>query len=245
LFNETVFGSALVLAVSNGVYLAGSDAAPSTPNIVDTHAFIARYDTSGVRLWNRQFDNPPSFECACVPYGLSGDSSGIYVGGNTYDRSLPGETPFSSGGGSFLRKYDWNGNTIWTNGEAGSGIGTISAGQSGLYLFGGGLARYDGNNGNRVWSVPIEGKVTGFAVGDRGVYTGGNVVTGEGVKALLVAYDQSASLVLGGVNPPYSFIIVGVIIGSIPLCTLLARWRFVKRASRASKVSTNRYDSKK
>jgi hypothetical protein len=244
LSNETVFGSVLVFAFSNSVYLAGSDAAPSTPTIVDTHAFIAHYDTSGVQLWNRQFDNPPSFQCACVPYGLSGDSSGIYVGGNTYDRSLPGETPFSYGGGSFLRKYDWNGNTVWTTGEAGSGIGTISASQPGIYLFGGGLARYDGSNGNRVWSVPIQGKVTGFAVGGGRVYTGGSVDTSEGIKALLVAYDQSASLVLGGVNPPYSFIIVGSIIGSIPLGILLARWRFMKRGSRASKVSINRYDSK-
>jgi len=40
---------------------------------------------------------------------------------------------------------------------------------------------------------------------------------------LLVAYDQSASLVLGGVNPPYSFLILGVFPGAVAVGILLMR----------------------
>jgi len=160
--NETAFGPVLVFASSNSVYFAGSDKIPYRP--VDTHAFIARYDTNGVQLWNRQFDTSPSLWCACVPAGLSGDSSGIYVSGGIYDYH------FLNGVSPFLRKYDSNGNAVWATGHAG---GKISVNQSGLYSLGGYLERYDPSNGNRVWSVPTQGAVADYVVGENGVYTGG------------------------------------------------------------------------
>ena len=212
LSNETVFGPVLVFASSNGVYFAGSDEIPLRP--VDTHAFIARYDTSGAQLWNRQFDTSPSFWCACVPGGLSGDSSGIYVSGAIYDNH------FLNGVSPFLRKYDSNGNPVWATGQAG---GKISVTQTGLYSLGRYLERYDPSDGNRVWSVQTQGRVADYTVGENGVYTGGNVFTSEGIKSLLVGYDQSASLVLGGVNPPYSFLILGSFPGAVAIAILLVR----------------------
>jgi hypothetical protein len=231
LANAMPESSILVYVTSTGIYLAVSDPVYAGP-LVDTHAFVARYDLSGVLVWNRQFDNHPSFECACVPRGLSGDASGIYVGGQTYDRSLPGETSFSYGGGSFLRKYDWNGGIVWTTGKADSGIGKISVNQLGIYLFGEGLERYDGSNGNRVWSVAIQGGAAAdLVVGENRVYTGGSerssdIYTGN---ALLVGYDQSASLVLGGVNPPYSFLILGAFPGAVAIGIILARRSWAAR----------------
>jgi outer membrane protein assembly factor BamB len=205
LYNETFFGTLLVSATSGGVSLAGSGPAPSTPYIVDTHAFIARYDASGALIWNHRFDTP-GFECACVPYDLSTDTSGIYAGGRTYDKSLPGETPFSYGG-SFLRKYDFNGTVVWTTGQAGSAIGKIFADKTGMYVFGDSLARYDTSGGNRIWSVPIltQGSPSDFAVGNDEFYSGGTIFSGADTLALLVGYSQSASLVIGEVNPPTLF----------------------------------------
>lgn len=243
LTNETFSGPLLVFAAPGSVFVAGSGPAPTTATAVDTHAYIARYDNSGNPVWYRQFDALPSFECACVPYGLTGDTSGIYVGGVTYDRSLPGETSFGYGGGSFLRKYDWSGNTVWTNGEAGSSIGKISINQSEMYAFAGGLVRLDAANGNLVWAIRTLGQGSDFAVGDNGEYVGGSVIAGANTNALLVAYAQSASLVIGGVNPPYSFIILGAVVGIIPLGILSARWRVMKSASRTLKVSISRFVS--
>jgi putative pyrroloquinoline-quinone binding quinoprotein len=219
----TADGVVLLSADSNGVYLA-------------THAFIARYDTSGFQVWSRQFDDSLGFKCVCNPYGLSEDASGVYVGGFT-DRSLPGETAFTGTiGGSFLRKYDVNGSVVWTTGQAGNSIGKISANQSGIYLISGNyivdpLERYDGANGNRLWSVSDQGSsfdiasISDIAAGENGVYTGGSLVAGG---ALLVGYDKSASLVLAGVNPPYSFILAGLVLGTIPIGTFLARRQLKK-----------------
>jgi hypothetical protein len=206
-------GSVLVDADPNGVYLAGSD--PWINDTTGTHAFLSRYDSNGNLVWKRPLDNLPRFKCACHPYSISGDATGIYLGGHTNDRSLPGETSFNYGG-SFLRKYDPDGNVLWTTGDSGSWIAQISTNGLSVYSMENGLARYNAGNGNRAWIFPAYGNA--IAAGESGVYL-------AEASGLLVSYSDSPSLVLFGINPPYSFIVVATIAGIIAFSILLKRKR--------------------
>ncbi len=209
-------GSVLVSADSNGTFVAGSDLFMNSTT--STRAFISRIDASGGVAWTRLFD-PPNNLCLCHPYGLSSDSSGAYVGGLT-ERSLPGETYFSSGGGSFLRKYDPKGNILWTGGNPGGYIQFLSVGGQSVYTFEGAIARYDSYNGNTEWSF-YGGGILGTSGGD-GFYA----VSRDG---RIEKYSQSASLEFFGVNPPYSFLITGILVSITPAAILLLRIRQGRR----------------
>ncbi|OLD34223.1 MAG: hypothetical protein AUI50_07340 [Crenarchaeota archaeon 13_1_40CM_2_52_14] len=207
LANETSWdpeGSVLVYADPNGFYLAGSGLAS-----------ISRYDTGGNSVWNRRLDNP-GFGCGCQAYALSGDKTGIYLGGR--DSLSPNN--------SFLRRYDLNGNILWT-GKPDSAIARISANGPSVYSMENGLARYDSSNGNRLWIFPAYGSA--IAAGESGVYLAES-------NGLLVSYSDSASLVLFGVNPPYSFVVVSTSVGVPVLMILLKKRSLNKRAQRIPAV---------
>jgi uncharacterized protein (TIGR03437 family) len=95
-------------------------------------AFVRRYDTSGNLQWTRQFgtiDNE-------VAYGALADDSGVYVAG--YTRSVVGAASLG-GEDAFLRRYDSNGNALWTiqtgsvNDDYAYGVATDAAG---IYIAG-------------------------------------------------------------------------------------------------------------
>ena len=201
--------SLLVYADQNGPYLAGWGF-PS----------ISRFDTNGNIVWTRQVDSS-GFKCDCHPFGLAGDGSGIYIGGSDSLSSTY----------SFLRKYDLNGNVLWSSSGPVSTVDEISANQLSVYTVerAGVIARYDGGNGNRLWSFATIG---GATAGQNGVY----VATGSE----LVNYSESASLVLFGINPPYSFIMISTIPGVIILTVLLKRRSWTRQAQRNAR--TPHYD---
>jgi hypothetical protein len=94
-------------------------------------AFIRRYDASGNEAWTRQFGTIDG-ETA---YGVTTDSTGIYVAGSTTG-SLVGQAEGTDG---FLRKYDAIGNVIWTRQFGTSGRDTVysvAAGALGVYVAG-------------------------------------------------------------------------------------------------------------
>lgn len=198
----------LISAVADGVYLAGSDVFINYTT--NTHAFISKLDGLGNTVWTRSLDSSGSF-CSCRPFGLSADSSGVYFGGWTA-KSLQGENSFGSGG-SYLRKYDPNGNVLWTNGNAGSSMYQVFPGGSSVYARESGITAYAANSGNMFWSFSTGGVLeTAFA--DGFLTSGSNG---------LVKYTPSASLVLFGINPPYSFLMVAVPLVIIPGSLLLRK----------------------
>ncbi len=136
-------------------------------------------------------------------------------------------------------KYDLVGNQVWVknfDSPDGTTVGSprISVDSSGIYLgvttsFSGYLMRFDSDS-NRVWSLEIPGSANAVSVGQDGVYVGGGAPT----NALLAKYAQSSSLVLFGVNPPFSFGLVALLGGVVVLSLFWLR-RLRKRGIRRPK----------
>jgi len=97
---------------SRGTYAAGEIT-------VGTHvdAFVRKYNAQGTLQWTRQFGTDAQPDGAVA---VTGDDSGIYVVGYI-NSALPGQTQLGSVD-SFLRKYDENGQELWTR-----QFGTIKA----------------------------------------------------------------------------------------------------------------------
>lgn len=124
-----------ISAHDSGIYVAGATfgtfPGQSTAGLSD--AFVRKYDFDGNELWTRQFGSP-SFDLAS---GVSVDATGVYVAGITTS-TLPGQTG-PGGTDAFLRKYDVNGNELWTR-QFGSPVVdhayAVSAHPSGAYVAG-------------------------------------------------------------------------------------------------------------
>jgi outer membrane protein assembly factor BamB len=97
----------LAVAASGHIYVAGdvSGTLPDQGGGIVGGGYVRKYNSNGTKLWTRQFDAEVN--------SVSVDGSGnIYVAGIAY-RTLPGQ----SGAGredAYVRKYDANGNQIWT-----------------------------------------------------------------------------------------------------------------------------------
>ena len=98
-------------------------------------AYLRKYDSEGSELWTRQFGSQ-DFDLA---WNVAIDDTGnLYVVGWTRG-AFPGQTPLGDFD-SFARKYDGDGNEIWTHqfgtnhDEVASGVVVDGAGN--LYLVG-------------------------------------------------------------------------------------------------------------
>jgi len=92
------------------VYVAGytEGELPGQTSAGYDDAFVRKYDTEGNEIWTQQFGTG-SYAYA---YDIIADSSGVYVAGYIVG-ALPGQTQVSTID-AFVRKYDLNGNEIWT-----------------------------------------------------------------------------------------------------------------------------------
>jgi hypothetical protein len=119
----------------SGLYVAGfvAGSLPSQITSGDRDAFVRRYDPSGSEQWTRQFGTATEDR----PFGLVADASGAYVVGHT-NAGLPGQVA-AGGTDAFARKYDVNGNELWTRqfGTSGAdrGLGA-TADPAALYIVG-------------------------------------------------------------------------------------------------------------
>ncbi len=120
---------------SSGVYVAGT-----TPGLLGIQtlptfaydAYVRKYDASGTLQWTRQFGTADND----VAYGAFADATGVYVVG--YTKGVLG-TATLGGADVFVRRYDSNGNALWTL-QTGSvdddyGYG-VAADASGIYIGG-------------------------------------------------------------------------------------------------------------
>jgi hypothetical protein len=196
--NSTIQGADVHVGPTQ-IYLTGS---------LSNLGFLSSYESNGTLAWTHQF------ACNCVPSSVSTDSTNIYVSG------------LGSGTVS-LSKFDWNGGILWTKDIAApdlTGIDDVhmSVDQSGIYFAmttvrSGFLMRYD-TNGSQAWSVQIHRRLNAISLAQSGVYVGGDDGFSQGpLNAFVTEFSQSSSLVLFGVNPPFSFAIVGVLGGAVAL----------------------------
>ena len=217
LLDNSTTGPLFLYVDSDGIFISGSNTGSAAYSGTQV-AVVRKYDTQGNLSWNQ------TLSCDCNPTGVSGDISGIYVVGQARG-ALPGQV-WSGSTDTFIRKYDFNGNSLWTS-EFGSPDYTtsispqISAVRSGVYLTvdtggssGGFVMKYDGN-GRQEWSVEMQRVVsavmpipfpTVLSAGTGAVYLGGSRPSPD---AFIAAMSTSSSLVIFGINPPGSFLVVG------------------------------------
>jgi Beta-propeller repeat len=105
------------------VFVAGNtlDALPGQASSGSRDAFLRKYDTNGTEIWTRQFGSSGIDLVA----GVSVDSSGNATIAGHAAGTLPGQT----GAVTFVRKYDANGDEIWTR-QFGSGGADSASGVS-------------------------------------------------------------------------------------------------------------------
>jgi uncharacterized protein (TIGR03437 family) len=121
-----------VFVGADGVYVAGFTGGelPGQINAGDRDAFVRKYDFDGNELWTRQFGTSDSDSVV----GLTGDVTSLYVVGQTAG-TLPG-TDVSGAGTGYVRKYDLEGNHIWSRQYDAIPFGISADGASGVYVGG-------------------------------------------------------------------------------------------------------------
>ena len=177
-----------VSVAADGVYMGGftSSALPGQALQGSVDAFVSKYDINGNPLWTSEFGASPPFNIdhgnITEIVGVSAAADGVYVTGFTYG-TLPGQT-LSGSPDIFVRKYDPNGNVLWTV-QFGSpnGNGTVvgvSAAADGVYVAGrtdvNFVRKYD-FNGNILWTSQLETanmNVWAVSATAQGVYVAGS-----------------------------------------------------------------------
>ena len=177
---------------ATGVYVAGfvrtALSGQTYSGAID--AFVRKYDQNGNELWTRQFGTAGDDEVT----GVTVDPTGIIVVG-TVGGSLPGQTS-AGNSDAYVRKYDLNGNDIWTS-QFGTtsidGAREVTTDSTGIYVGGYTLGALPGQtsfrgydafvrkfdiNGNEQWTQQFGSfgneYANGIAVDVTGVYVVGS-----------------------------------------------------------------------
>lgn len=175
--NDDDYGQRLAVDASENIYVTGftNGALPDQANLGFTDAFLMKYDSAGNLDWLRQFGTIFPDRSG----GIALDSSGVYVSGQT-GGTFAGQTNLGQSD-VFLRKYDFNGNVLWTRqfGAAGddSNNGGAAADSSGVYVAAGSAVyKYDAA-GNFIWknqsAAAQASAILAMTVGMRGLYIAG------------------------------------------------------------------------
>jgi hypothetical protein len=111
-FGTSAYESALGVATdgSGNVYVVGytNGALAAAASNYNGDAFVRKYDLNGTVIWTRQFGNTSTTRATSV----AADSAGnLYVAG--YTGALL-DTTYYGTDDAFVRKYDSNGNVLWT-----------------------------------------------------------------------------------------------------------------------------------
>ncbi len=171
-------GSAYVVGSRLGVRI--SNACTTLSSTGDAGAFVIKYDADGNELWRRVFEISGVGASA-----VAVDSTGVYVTGPTME-AFPG-LEYAGRVDAYVRKYDVNGNVVWTRQFGGSNFDAtygIDVDASGVYAAGGRCSAEVGSEdafvtkldfeGNFVWTHQFEtssdDKAEGIAVHSSGVY---------------------------------------------------------------------------
>ncbi len=209
--------AARVAVDASGVYVAGeTDGAMGQAPAGQGDVFLRKYDSEGNEVWTRQFGTPGLDTVG----GFAVDATGVYVGGRTYGTLTD---QLSAGAAdAFLRKYDVNGNEVWTRQFGTPSDDTVSGialDGSGVYVvgsFGDGLRRYD-LDGNVVWSKPGQA-VRAIAADRSGVYLAGGYALrkfdANGNLAWTRPLDSSSAVEAATVDASHLYLVGFTVVGS-------------------------------
>jgi hypothetical protein len=219
---------------SSGVYVGYKGTLPGQNGTVATGTYLAKYDQNGNLVWTRVFG-----ESSGALNGVSGYSTGVYAVGVFNATVTTG----------LLTKYDSDGNTVWSvqiespDASSVGGDSSVSVDSSGVYVSletgrGGKFVQKYDFQGNLVWSLQMQfraDRVYRLASSDGLVYVAGDVTHSAVYSdALVEAVSSSSSLVFFGLNPPWSFLVLGGTVGVvvISLFFLSRHWRRSMRSPR-------------
>ena len=177
---------------ATGVYVAGATQGTLAGQTAagDSDGFVVKYGLDGAAIWTRQFGTSESDEALSIV----ADASGLYVAGTT-SGAISGQTAGLGAGDGFIRKYDLNGQLLWTRQFGTSGyddvLGVAAAAQ-GIYVAGNTKGALPGQvnlgdsdvfvrkfdaAGNTGWTLQLGGKghdeLLGIAADAAGVYAVG------------------------------------------------------------------------
>ena len=146
-------GSAIV-GDASGLYIAGSTTGtlPGQTQVGGSDAFIRKYSFEGAELWTRQYGTTGADGASQIVV----DSNGLYVAGFV-NAALPAQTHFGAWDG-YVRKYDLNGNEIWTKqfgSDADDWIGGLEVVDSAIYLSGTTIGTLPGQTGTGKYNAYI------------------------------------------------------------------------------------------
>ncbi len=129
------FAFGVAVGVSD-VYVTGrtDGTLPGETGMGREDVFLRKYDVDGDVVWTRQFGTS-SYD---ISFGVVVDGAAVFVAGRT-SGTFPGETNLGGSTDAFLRRYDIDGNAIWTLqfGTSGTDSTTaVAADGSGVYVAG-------------------------------------------------------------------------------------------------------------
>ena len=196
------FGTAAV--GPNGEVYFGGRAGGTLPDQTSTgssDAFVRKYDSNGNEIWTRQFGTPVAEGEATVAVGLGG---GVYVAGVTRGELVPGVNP-RGGLQVYVRKYDSNGNVVWT-----SQFGSCDL----MQLFGPGHRLTVGPEGEAYVTGFIQGSCLGISDAFVTKFDpDGNLVWTQRFGSTPEIVDRAAAVALG---PRSELFIAGHTPGALP-----------------------------
>lgn len=189
-----------------------------------------KYDAGGNELWTRQLDKISAFVNGkylggIYPSGVTADATGVYIAGyKTFAHALPGQCASSSGGDSFVIKYDRDGAELWTR-EFGTPDAAWASGvavdANGVYLV--------GREGTAMFTEDAEWyelpDVLAPATASNGAFLAkfqktAAAVTGTGPRIFPDCVVNAANYVGGGVAPGEIVTIFGSAMGPSELVPL-------------------------
>jgi hypothetical protein len=111
--------TAAAVGADGAVYVAGQFAGTGQPGATPFWAFVRKYDKDGNELWTQQFGAEGASATATAASVAVDGSGAVYAAGWVFG-TLPGQT---AGGqdDAFVRKYDADGNEVWTRQAGGPG----------------------------------------------------------------------------------------------------------------------------
>ena len=267
--------SGIAVDGSGNIYIAGGTSGnlDGITNAGSYDAFLAKYDSSGNKLWTQLLG---SSGMEWTYYVILDDNGGIYLTGTT-SGNLDGNTN-AGGEDAFLAKYDRSGNKLWTRllgssgGEWPSGI--VVDGSGNIYIAGGTSGNLDGNTnagyydaflakydrlGNKMWTrllgssgdewpngIVLDGSVNIYIAGLTSGRLDGNNNAG-GYDAFLAKYDSSGNKLWtrlqGSSNDDWANIIVLEVNGGIYLAGVANGILDVRTSDMFYDAFLARYDS--
>ncbi len=195
---------------ARGVVEVGGNAYVTGVQFSANEIFVRKYDSTGALVWSREFGTSNPDEA----YAITADSTGIYVAGIT-----AGAFSGTNAGGYdiFVRKYDFDGNVVWTGQAGTAGVDYaygVAVDTTGVYLTGFTTGTFSGQSRVVPGGTDQDGFVVKFDLAGNFVFArqfGTSTVdvsqgiAADGANVYAVGYTQGA---LTGTNSGYTDVFV-------------------------------------